>query len=163
MSNLKERIEELNNLYFRLNGMHAGSVELVEKEGFFGREFDFFKSLLSVDILGIYLEMLDDAVVEKVEHSLKCDPFQYNIYQEKFKNAALMDVSSKAQAFCAGFERDVNSIRKEVNAMQFKCEIFDMFCDEMIELSKTIRSGLFHVVNSKSRKKVDESEELGQK
>ena len=77
MSELKENVEKLNNLYFELNGMYSGAVEALKHAGKQSDEVCFLEETLDLKYLSPYLEELDDYVIEKIFHGLDINAYLY--------------------------------------------------------------------------------------
>ena len=146
MEAIKQKVEKLNNLYFKLNGMYQGCIECLKNAGYAGKNLDYLTSILSVDYVGIYLEMIDDATVELIGHSLDCDSYEYNVQKDHFKTSEVDLLNSKLHNFSNSFLFEMNGLKGGIPKTNFS-DIYDDVCDSMARLVKEIQRNVFYVVN----------------
>ncbi len=145
MSELKENVEKLNNLYFELNGMYSGAVEALKHAGKQSDEVCFLEETLDLKYLSPYLEELDDYVIEKIFHGLDINAYLYTIVYQDFSNMDLKALFEKSAEFNVGFLKELTEIEQSLYKIDAGIPNLNILCGEMRDMADQINESLFHI------------------
>jgi len=143
MEKLKLYIEKLKELYFKLNGMFDGVVENLDNSGVDSEDVKFLKTNLNPNYISSYLEEIDEAVIEYINHSLDCDAYLYTVEKRKFAELEQKDIYDVSSKFNLVFLKDLKEIEDNLSGQEFKINGLGLVCEEMRSSIELVNETLY--------------------
>lgn len=147
MEKLKAYAENLDRLYFSLNGMYAGIIDVLKKHDVKSEDVSFLEGYLDPAYIGDFLELVDEYVINKINHGLENYSYLYNVYSIDIAKTKLEDLYNKTSKLNKEFVRELSVVESGMYNIDSNIVGLGTCCEEMRSVLDQIDECLFVINN----------------
>lgn len=140
---LKESVERLNDLYFKLNGMYIGVVASLGNNNVRSKEVEFLLENLDPQYIGKFLDEVDEYVIKKINHGLLTDSYLCTLETLNYSKVKESVLHSKVLAFSKAFSKELSELEEQIYSIDSKIPGFNTCCEEMRSVLNQIEESVY--------------------